>query len=122
MPGKVGEGRGLGFEPFGGRFFEFFDGLGDGDGAGESVEDVNMVLDGVDEDDGAIEGFTDLPEIGMEGRTNLISQKWKAFFRREDQVDVDVREGLGHWWGIPFSGAVIKASRTRSRVEKLSDG
>ena len=95
----------MGFEPFGGRFFEFFDGFGNGDGAGKAVEDVNMILDRVDEDDGAFEGFTDLAEVGMEGRADGVGEERLPIFGREDQVDVDVREGLGHGWEIPFSSA-----------------
>jgi len=66
----------LGFEPFGGRFFEFFDGFGNGDGAGEAVEDVNVILDGVGDDEGAFEGFTYLAEIGMEGRADVVGEEW----------------------------------------------
>jgi len=91
----------LAFEPFGGRFFEFFDRLGDSDGAGKAMEDVNMILDRVDEDEGAIEGFTDLTEVGMEGGADGVGEERMSIFGREDQMNVNVGEGLGHWRGIP---------------------
>ena len=92
----------MGFEPFGGRFFEFLNGLGDSGGAGEAVEDVNVILDGIHEDDGAVDGFADSCEVGVEIRAGGIGEKGVPVFGREDQVDVDVRERLRHLSNIPF--------------------
>ena len=54
-----GEVAGLGFAPLGGGSFKFFDGFGDSGGAGEVVENGDVVLDGVCEDDRAVDCFAD---------------------------------------------------------------
>ena len=92
----------MGFEPFGGRFFEFLNGLGNGGGAGEAVEDVKVVLDGIHDDDGAVNCFTHGCEVGVEVWADGISEKGVPVFGRENQVDVDVRERLGHLRRISF--------------------
>lgn len=90
------------FEPLGGRFFEFFDGLGDGGGSGEAVENVDVVLDGIYENDGPVDCFADGGEVGVEIRADGIGEEGMPGFGREDQVDVDVREGLRHGATIPI--------------------
>ena len=75
-------------DPGVGNPFEFFHPVGQGDGSAETGEQMEMVLDAADSDDGATESIAYLAEVGVE----LLSQsdilkRGLAVFCREDQMD-----------------------------------
>lgn len=102
LPREGGELRALGFDPFGGGFFDIFDGFADGGGSGEVVKQVGVVFNGVDENRMATEILQDGGHISMQGGADRVADKAFAIFCAEDEVDVEAGEGLWHGVGRPF--------------------
>ena len=77
-------------------FHEF----GDGDGAGESDGEMDVVPNAADEEAIAIEVARDGGEVGVELWADGGLEKRGAVLGGEDYVDQDEREGLWHWLGF----------------------
>ena len=93
---------GLVFHPLGGRSFYFFDHLGNGDGAAEIKEKVDVILHGINDGCGAIEIAQDRSEVGVEVGANGFDDERCPVLRAENEVGVEVGEGLRHggrWFG-----------------------
>lgn len=67
LPGETRELPALGFEPFGGEFFDVFDSFAHGNCPAEIEEDVHVIFDRIDSCDRAAEVFEDLGHVAMEG-------------------------------------------------------
>ena len=75
--------------------FHRFHQLGDGDGAGEVAQDVDVILDAVDEDRFATDVLQDAGHVGVEACAEVcVFEKWHAVLRAEYNVDDDAGEGL----------------------------
>ena len=103
LPGERLEMRTLGFDPFRGRFLGFLDDLTQGDRAAELEEDMDVVLDGIDEDGGTAEIGEHLGHVAVQGVADRVGDQGFAAFGAEDQMNVEAREGLRH--GAPFQGS-----------------
>lgn len=82
LPVETAECGALCLQPLGRAGFEFFDELGNGDLAGEVTEDVDVVFDAVNGEAGAVEGFEDRDEVGVQFLADtFVFEEWLAIFR-----------------------------------------
>lgn len=97
LPVEVGQVGNLGFDPWSGFAFQLFDQMSDRDRAAEPAEDVDVVGDAADAEDGAIElvAFAAEDLVGFFADDRIV-KPGMAVLRGEDDVDVDLGEGLGH--------------------------
>ena len=95
MPIEVAVGWPLFLHPFRRTALGRFDQAGDGDGAGEVAEDVDVIFHAVDEDWLAPDILQDTRHVGVQtGAEFRIFEKRNAVFRAEDDMKNDAGEGL----------------------------
>jgi hypothetical protein len=63
---------------------------------GLGKQDVDMIANGIDFDEGRIAVFQDADHVGVEGTAFLVPEERTAAFRAEHEMDDDVGERLGH--------------------------
>ena len=73
-----------------------FDEFGDGDGAGESDGEMDVVRNAADEEAFAVEVACDGREVGVEVWADRGLEERGAVLRGEDDVEEREREGLWH--------------------------
>ncbi len=59
-------------------------------------QDVDVVADGIDFDEGRIVVFEDAGDVGVELTALLVPEELATALRAEHEVNDDVGEGLGH--------------------------
>ena len=77
-----------------------FDEFGDGDGAGETDGEMDVIVEAADEETFAVEVACDRGEVGVEVWADGGFEEGRAVFGGEDDVDEDQREGLWHGVGV----------------------
>jgi hypothetical protein len=102
LPCECAEWCPLGFDPFGGGFFDVLDDLADRDGPGEIEKQVSVVFDGIDEDGSAVEVLQNGSHVCVQCVADVIVEDGFTVFRAEDEMNVKAGQGLGHRLGRPF--------------------
>jgi len=122
LPCEGGEFRALGFDPFGGGFFDVFDDLADGHGSRQIEEQVGVVFHGVDENGSTSEILQYRGHVGVEGGSHGVRDDGFAVFGAEDEMDVKAGEGLGHRLGRPFRALDVFSDGFPGRCPGLAWG
>lgn len=104
LPRKGGQCRRLGFQPFGGRGFQFLDELSHSDRPGEADGEMNMVGHAADAEAFTIHIAGDRCEIGVQRRAHRDIEHGSPVFGAKDDVRQEIGERLGHsvaeWVGL----------------------
>jgi len=89
LPGEILSAGGLGLHPFGGRGFQSFDEVGDGEGAGESDGEVDVIGHAADTITFATGIASDGREVGVQVGADIRLDESVTVLGAKDDVDDD---------------------------------